>query len=225
VGYTALGTDKAANATTKTKTNIAVAVGETVIVIVGVSGAVGGTPTSVTWNGQALTLAAASPQANVSTIAAVYYKYITSGGGSGSVVVTLDIADDFAFAIGKHDGLTSTPLDKTAGDDNSSGTGADSTNTASTSQADEFLIGGICTLGPTTDSVPTWLNSFSAGQRDGNFGGDNVTLNEGTRTVSSAAAYKAAATLGTARDWAAVIATFKIAAVAGNRHRNLIGVG
>lgn len=212
MGRTALGTQKAANATSLTLTNVAVAVGETIIVAVGVSGASGASPTGVTWNGQALTLADASDQANVSTIAAIYYKKITTGGGTGSVVASFDIADDVALFALKHDTLADSPFDKGAANDDTTTTAADSGNTATTAQADEFLVGAICTSGPTTDGVPTWLNSFTAGQRDGNFGGNNVTLNEGYHTVSSAAAYKAAATLATARDWASVIATFKITA-------------
>lgn len=102
-------------------------------------------------------------------------------------------------------------LDQTAGNTGSS-VNADSGLTATTTDANEYLAGAIGVNGPTGDAAPTWLNSFSAGQRDGTTGGaagTNATIDEGFQIVTATAQYKAAATLGTSRSWAAAIATYK----------------
>jgi len=110
-------------------------------------------------------------------------------------------------------GCAVAPQDQTA---NASGTGTtpSSGNTATTSQADELLLGFIATEGPSGDTGPTWAGSFTTGQRDGTTGGPattNGTLAEGYRVVSATGAYAAAATGITSRAWTAAIVTFKAA--------------
>ena len=108
-------------------------------------------------------------------------------------------------------GLDSTPFDKSS-TGTGSGTTPSSGATATTSQADEILIGAVGTEGPDGDAAGTWSNSFNNGQRLGTTGASaagNVTISEGYLVVSSAAAYTAAKTGSTSRDWAAAIATYK----------------
>ena len=88
--------------------------------------------------------------------------------------------------------------------------------TAATTQPDELLIGAIGTEGPNVDSPGVWLNSFTDGPRLGtSYGassGDatDITVALGWRIVGATAGYTAAKSgLGTSRDWAAAIATFK----------------
>ncbi len=107
---------------------------------------------------------------------------------------------------------------------------ADSGLTATTTDANEYLAGNVSVNGPTGDGAPTWLNSFSAGQRLGTTGGgaaSNCTVNEGFRIVSATAQYKAAATLATSRNWAASIVTLKDSggAPAAPKRLPLLGVG
>ena len=102
-------------------------------------------------------------------------------------------------------------------DRTSTGTGSSATPssgaTATTSQADELLIGAIGTEGPDGDAAGTWGNSFTAGPRLGTTGGTQTTptsrVSLGYRIVSATGAYTAAKSGITSRDWAAMIATFK----------------
>jgi hypothetical protein len=93
-----------------------------------------------------------------------------------------------------------------------SGTTPSSGATATTTQAEELLIGAVGTEGPVGDPVGTWSNSFIAGPRAGtalSTADANVTASMGYRVVTVAGAYTAAKTGITSRDWAAAIATFK----------------
>ena len=103
------------------------------------------------------------------------------------------------------------PLDRT-----SIGTGSSDTPssgaTATTTEANELLVGAVGTEGPDGDAAGTWGNSFTAGPRLGTTGGTadtNITASMGWRIVSSSGAYTAQKSGITSRDWAALIATFK----------------
>lgn len=103
------------------------------------------------------------------------------------------------------------PLDRSS---TGTGTGAapSAGPTSTTSEANELLIGAIGTEGPSGDPAGTWGNSFTTGPRTGTTGGTddtNITISLGYRIVSATAAYTAAKSGITSRDWAAVIATFK----------------
>jgi len=81
------------------------------------------------------------------------------------------------------------------------GTAVDSGATATTTAADELLIGGAS---DGAGSTYTWTNSFT-------LVAENTTgrFSMADRIVAAAAAYNATATLGTSTDWRAVIATYK----------------
>ena len=104
-------------------------------------------------------------------------------------------------------------------DRTSTGTGSSTTPssgpTATTSVADELLIGVIGTEGPDGDAAGTWGDSFTAGPRKGTTGGSDpatdITVALGWRIVSATGVYTAQKSGITARDWAAIIATFKSA--------------
>jgi len=97
-----------------------------------------------------------------------------------------------------------------------SGTGTSSSPSsgaaAMTTQADELLIGVVGTEGPVGDSAGTWANSFSVGPRGGTTGDaddTNITISMGYHIVTATGNYTAAKTGITARDWGALIVTFK----------------
>jgi len=94
-----------------------------------------------------------------------------------------------------------------------SGTSPSSGNTAITTQGDELLLGVIGVEGPNGDTFTAGANySFVASGRASTSGGSattNVTVNPEFRIVSATGQYAATATLGTSRQWAAAIATYK----------------
>jgi len=190
-----------------TLTSITLAAGDTLLV-----GAVGADSamTDVTWNGNAMTQDV--PPAGISaSVCASIWRYRASGGATGSIVATAESSTNIVFVAIKHDLLDASPLDKQTADDNAGSVNADSGNTATTAQADEFLFGIVGAAGVSTDTAPTWLNSFTGGQFDKNAGtGTKALCAEGYHTVAATAAYKAAATLTNSREWGAAIATYKI---------------
>jgi len=123
-----------------------------------------------------------------------------------------------AMSANEFSGLaTSSVLDKTAsaGDNTGTNTSPTSGNTATTTQANELLIGAIAVEGPTADTF-TLGASYSTLTRAGTNAGsaqDNITMNCEYQIVSATGAYHADGTMGTARNsWAAAIATYKAAA-------------
>ncbi len=103
------------------------------------------------------------------------------------------------------------PLDRTG-----IGTGSNDTPssgaTATTTEANELLVGAVGTEGPDGDASGTWDNSFTAGPRRGTSGDaadTNITASMGWRIVLAADAYTARKSGITSRDRAALIATFK----------------
>src|SRR5438093_760910 len=119
-----------------------------------------------------------------------------------------------AMSADEFSGLgTSGTLDKTASATGSS-TSPSSGTTATTSQPSELLIGAIDveTRGDTftVGSGYTSLASISSAS-NGN-ATSNVTMNAEYRIVSATGGYAANGTLGTARQWAAGIATYRAAA-------------
>ena len=96
----------------------------------------------------------------------------------------------------------------------STGTGTEpsSGTTATTTQANELIIGVVGTEGPDGDAAGTWNNAFTAGLRHGTTGGDadtNITISLGYNLVSAIGDYSASKSGITERDWTALIATFK----------------
>lgn len=123
---------------------------------------------------------------------------VTVAGGTASFQ-ELDIAEYSGAA-------TSSPLDQTA-IATSSSTAPDSGATATTSQAAELVVGLIALSGVRT---VTWGNSFTGRQSSNNT--VNRQADFGDLVVSSTGAYHAAATLSSASDWVAAVATFRGAA-------------
>jgi hypothetical protein len=117
-----------------------------------------------------------------------------------------------AAVVGLFSGLAdSNPLDQTMSNAGSSTTPS-SGATSVTAQVDELLIGVVGTEGPDGDSAGTWDASFLAGSRLGSTGGTddtNITVSLGYQIVSATGEYSASKTGITARDWGAIIATFK----------------
>ena len=101
----------------------------------------------------------------------------------------------------------SSPLDQVQAGTGTSTT-ADSGLTATTTQANELLIGAIGVPGPSTDTFTPGSGYTLVGRVSADTS-PNVTINPEFRTVTAAGQYNAGATLGTSRAWGAAIATFK----------------
>jgi len=103
-------------------------------------------------------------------------------------------------------------LDQLASNNADTSSNPSSSATATTTQADELLIGVVGIEGPAGDNAGTWENSFLTGPRTGTTGGTddtNITISMGYRVVDATGAYTAAKSGITVRDWAAIIGTFK----------------
>ncbi len=105
-------------------------------------------------------------------------------------------------------------LDQVASNNGSSATPS-SGNTATTTQAEELLVGAIGVSGPPTDSF-TPGSGYTALSSVGFTGVWNGTIRPEYRIVSATGSYQADGTLGTSRGWAAGIATYKAAAATTN---------
>jgi hypothetical protein len=247
IARTALGTQTATSGTTLTIASISLALGD--ILVVG-SHAKTVSISTVKWNSKS-----ASPRAsfglNLSSSSAVLYDFYCDGpsAATGSIVVTMsgsmsttNPGSCFAIKVTGCNPYWMGALDQGVaplssfglsgwtygGNDWSSTTAATSTASGTTAQANELCIGFAGVQGPSTDTAPTALNSFTLGQRAGtNTGtaGNNSTINELYRIVSSTGAYTAACTLGTARAGAACILTYREAVAGANPRSTLLGVG
>ncbi len=124
---------------------------------------------------------------------------------SASVTARAAVASAFS-GLADEDPLDRTGIGTGSSDTPSSGA------TATTTEANELLVGAVGTEGPDGDAAGTWGNSFTAGPRLGTTGGTadtNITASMSWRIVSDADAYTAQKSGITSRDWAALIATFK----------------
>jgi len=145
----------------------------------------------------------------------------TAAAGDGEIYSPLSGHGAHAFAAYKVAGLDSTPFDKSAtglGSDQIPSSGA----TATTSQSDELLVGGIGTEGPDGDAAGTWNgDTTDNNQRLGTTGSgaaSNITVAAATKIVSATGTYTASKTGITSRDWVAAIATYKGVAPAGDTY-------
>lgn len=170
---------------------------------------------SVTWNGLALVLTASVllPTSEVQV-----YRLDNAAGGTGDVVADFSSAgpvDYVAMIASEVTGPTASPFDQSVSA-SGFGTAPSSGAAPTTSQPNELLAGWFAIEGPATDYPPSWLNGFSAGQREGTTGGSatlNITLMEGYQVTSAAGSFTAAGSgMVPARDWAAFLLTFKEAA-------------
>lgn len=201
-------TGKSLAGSTLTVASVAIVTGASVLVSITYQNILG-VVSGITWNGVALTLVVQRTATNETT---EIWALHNATGATGDVVATFDtVGLTCAMAVEQVTGLMTTPGDKTASATGSSASPS-SGNTATTTQAVEFLYGAIGTLGPSGDAAGTWSNSFTASQRDGTTGGvatTNITIATGSRNVSATGAYAAAKTGITSREWTAAIATFK----------------
>ena len=143
-------------------------------------------------------------------------KNITNGGSCTVTFTTTAAANRMGITAMEYSGFTGgAAFDKSA---SATGTGvnADSGATATTTAADELLIGGLSASALSIS--PTWINSFvllaenSAGRHSA-----------ADRIVSSTGAYSAAATLGGSDNWCMVISTYKEVGGGGDPEGSLIG--
>ncbi len=127
---------------------------------------------------------------------------------SMSVAVTSHAAVAALF-----DGLADgNPLDQLASNNQANTSTPSSGPSATTTQADELLIGIVGTEGPIGDNAGIWDNAFLDGPRAGTSGGTddtNITIALGYQIVSASNSYTASKTGITSRDWAAILGTFK----------------
>lgn len=100
----------------------------------------------------------------------------------------------------------SSPLDQVQTGTGASTT-ADSGLTATTTQANELLIGAIGVQGPSADTFTPGSGYTLVGRVSGT--SPDVTINPEFRSVTATGQYNAGGTLGTSRAWSAAIATFK----------------
>lgn len=199
--------------TSATLASVTVERGESLIVCAMFNDPLVGTiPDSVKWGASDLT-----EDASYNTISGLYvaiWRLYNSGAtDTRNIVFTLSGAlVGFGFVASTIRGQLASPVDKTAAAEGSS-TAPDSGNTATTSQANEILIGAVGTIGHASDAAGNWLNSFTAGQRAGTAtSATPCTISEGYREVSATGAYKAAKDSITSREWGAIIHTYKLAA-------------
>lgn len=139
---------------------------------------------------------------------------VTALVSGNTITVTHPSVNARAVSANEFSGLAKTSalaLDKTStatGDSTTPSSGS----TATTTQADELLIGAIGVEGPLGDTF-TAGSGYTALPRDGTTGASassNITINPEYRIVSATGTYVADGTLSDARKWAAAIATYKM---------------
>jgi len=151
--------------------------------------------------------------------------YLFAAYDVNSMPIGSEITISFSVAVTSHaavaalfDGLAdSDALDQLASATAANSSAPSSGFTSTTTQADELLIGVVGTEGPVDDAAGSWENSFIAGPRAGTTGGTadtNITITLGYRIVDTTGEYAVAISGITARDWGAIIGTFKADLVA-----------
>jgi len=189
----------------------AVAVGNRVVV-----SAIGGgaAPTSCADSqSNAYSLDASGP--NVDPRVAFLSAPITTALNNGDTITVTYAASTAsrAFRVTEYSGIqASTPFDRSASSSGSAGTAADSTATATLSQADELVVGAVghvSTVGSFAFETlsPAWNHLGSIAST-----GTVRTIQPGYRIVSATTAVACKATWTTSRNWAALVGTYRAAA-------------
>lgn len=146
-----------------------------------------------------------------SSVLGMYYAKNVTGGASFTVTVNWSevstgrvtvVAQEFSGCD------TSSPLDQTAGT-GATGTAVDTGATASTSQADELIVGGV-----SYDGVASTLTLGATFTNLGQSNKANASAGQESKVVSSVSTYNATFTIGASRNWEARVATFKAAGAA-----------
>lgn len=162
-----------------------------------------GSPTSCTWNGIAMTkiTLGSAPTADV------FYLNVTSP-ATASVVVTFPstISSARSVIVESINSHVNTNITAVAG-----GTGPtpDSGDTA-TSGTYTYAHAVVATAGPQGDAAGTWDTGYTAGNRKGITGSQEVTLSTGHKFGTSAGTFRSKKTSITSRDWSAGVAAFGI---------------
>ncbi len=136
---------------------------------------------------------------------------------TGQVPATITISHHDAYnrvvQVHEFSGIASAPAGDKANSAVGSSTSPSSGATATTTQADELVVGAVSVAGPSSDSF-TADGNFSGGpfRLSQDSGSYPRTLNTEYRIVSATGTYTYAPTLGTSRLWADAIATYKAAA-------------
>ena len=187
--------------------SVALVTGSSIIVLISSHKEFGGS-SSVTWNGQALTQDAQVTNASGARVEVWAKHNVTGATGTVSAIWPANkIAFGLTMAVVQVEGLaTSSAWDK-ASTATGVGISPSSGATATTAQADEYLVGLVGSALAGLDVGGTWDNSFSAGQavNDAN----TIALSEGYRIVAATGAYTASKTGAVSGQWAAAIATYK----------------
>lgn len=146
-----------------------------------------------------------------------------------TITITFGASSHRAASIQEWSGLaTSSWFDKAASAGALAGTAADSTATATLAQAAELVYGIVAHTSTVTSFTPevlapTWTQRTTAASTV-----TVRTVRPMSRIVAATTAVSAKATWTTARDWSAIVGTYKEAAAAGTVYRHrlpLVGVG
>jgi hypothetical protein len=145
------------------------------------------------------------------------YMYTKDAGASESATITVSPASSatLAMAVLDYSGMSASSLDKTA---NATGqnTPVSTGTTATTTQADEVLVGLVGINQADSRTISSWSNSFTQQFNVATGSGlSHVRLGLALRTVAATGAYVTAATLNDVQsNCSGIIGTFKIAAAA-----------
>src|SRR3989344_5545535 len=170
----------------------------------GMIGCTSGTIVSEIWSAHNINALSAGNTITITFPASITAKAAVASNFTG--LTTTATLDRIAHDCG--------PVTQPTSPDGCSGTNTDanSSNTLTTSQAYEFVVGSIGAEGPIGETF-TKGSGYTLIDRDGSTGGSaptNVTNNQEYRIVSSTGQYSATGTLGTGRNWIALVATYKI---------------
>lgn len=146
-----------------------------------------------------------------------------------TITVTFGGSSHRAASVQEWSGLaTSSWFDKPASSGGTAGTAADSTATATLAQAAELVVGVVGHVSTVTAFTPEVLSPVWTQRTTAASTTTVRTVRPMTRVVAATTAVSAKATWTTARDWAALVGTYKEAAAPGTgyRHRlTMTGVG
>lgn len=203
---TATAFDDTTPINTCTKSAVAINNGQGVLVAIGAADEFGAVST-VTWNGQALTLLRA--QANASNNRGEVWFKAQCAGATGDVVVTMTTSAQSAnivIGVAEIQGVGAAAFDKTASN-SGLGTSPSSGATTTTAQASEVLFGIVVS----SLAVPvggSWGGSFTAFQAANTATGLNdIAISTGYRIVSATGTYTAQKSFATSGQWSAIIVT------------------
>jgi len=146
---------------------------------------------------------------NGNTLLIVCSAQIATGKVPSTITVNHRNAYDRTVTVHEFSGLlTASAKDKSASAGGTS-TAPSSGTTATTVQADELVLGAVAVAGPDTDGFTADGNFPGGPDRLGLNTNNQRTINMQYRTVSSTGTYSYAPTLGTSRQWAAAVITYK----------------